>query len=477
MPEYEESRLKRAGKKYNQFANRFKLDSHHTIERLGVVTAAFMVSGALVIGGSAVSAHQAGQADLSRTALYTKKFNTSRTNQKGKVTGVFVNPEKTRTLVAMQFDDPDKMPTDVNNYQAYVTAIKGNVDGKPQKVSKPIAGSIVTFAQTGRIGVILDAPEGFGEQLLNVTLKSKEELTSVDESKAGSDYEGAGDSFKTSDQWRVIINPNGSEATTLQALSGGDTLDSRAIYSQAMYKDEELDYRLQLDDTMAEMKRNFDRIKSYEAAMARTSIRVGSDENVRIVPPRMPKEIVGDQIIGYSANQLSSQLKQHKPKDIDGLRDSSDAAIKMDIFNDEKQTNSFLLQSKTTMPGGFNFNWRKHTLNEGFLDEVVPAGQDPMGWINKVSAQGVNARRGVRDVPWTLTNGMKIQDLDRSDAGHKPLLDLYNNAAQAYDNYYKAKRKYQAEQLRTLLIMEVDLRGVANNTQVASGQDHVAVNM
>ena len=72
---------------------------------------------------------------------------------------------------------------------------------------------------------------------------------------------------------------------------------------------------------------------------------------------------------------------------------------------------------------------------------------------------------------------MHVTDLPRDDAQYKPLMDLYNNAVQAYDGYYKLKRKYQAEQLRDLLLMEVDLDAVARNTEIVSGEEHVSVNM
>lgn len=477
MPEYELTKMQRMGKKYSEFSQRFKLDSHHAIERLGVVTALFAVSGVAVLGGSAASAYHANQADLSKTALYTDSFTTSRTDQDGEVSGVYTNSDHTRVLVAMDFKEPLNMPHDAANYEAYVTAIKNNVDGKPVKVDQPTVGSIMTFGQTGRLGVMLEAPEGFGEQLLNVTVKSKEEIASVDEDSAGEGYEGLGDSFRTSDQWRVIINPNGSEAVHLDALDTNGTLDAREVYSQAMYRNQEMEQRALLNDTLADMKRQLDRIDTYNASIARASIRVGSDEDVHLVPPRMPDELTGDKIIGLSGNKLTEALETTPPEEIEGLRDASAAAIQMDVYDADDATNSYVLESNKTMPGGFNFNWRTRTLGEGYLKDVVPAGEDPMDYITKTTREGAEARRSVRDIEWTLSNGMHVTDLPRDDAQYKPLMDLYNNAVQAYDGYYKLKRKYQAEQLRDLLLMEVDLDAVARNTEIVSGEDHVSVNM
>ncbi|MYR57342.1 hypothetical protein GTY54_14260, partial [Streptomyces sp. SID625] len=82
---------------------KFKLDSHHAIERFGVFFGVFAVTGAIVISASGASAYRAGRDSLAHTALYTSNFKTSKTNLDGTVDGIYTNKSGNRALVMMHF--------------------------------------------------------------------------------------------------------------------------------------------------------------------------------------------------------------------------------------------------------------------------------------------------------------------------------------------------------------------------------------
>ncbi|MGW0901308.1 hypothetical protein ACWD0G_30765, partial [Streptomyces goshikiensis] len=104
------------------FSGKFKLDSHHAIERFGVFLGIFAVTGAIVISTSGALAYQAGRDSLSQTALYTSDFKTSKTNLNGTVDGVYTNKSGNKALVVLHFS-----PTAQISYNA--AAVPGAAPG------------------------------------------------------------------------------------------------------------------------------------------------------------------------------------------------------------------------------------------------------------------------------------------------------------------------------------------------------------
>lgn len=144
--------------KLQNFANKYKLDKHHTIERFGVVSAAMLVTGTLVIGGGLVAAHNATSSDLTTVASYTSSFSASRTQVEGDVENVYRSPDGKRAMVMMRFKEEGTMSSDASSYQVYVTGIKdGDPNGSPTKVNTTMAGSIYSFGDTGYLGVLLES--------------------------------------------------------------------------------------------------------------------------------------------------------------------------------------------------------------------------------------------------------------------------------------------------------------------------------
>ena len=85
--------------RFTAFTKKFKLDSHHAIERFGLFFGALSLAGLLVITASGASAFVAGREHMADTALWTPTFTTSKTQLKGNVDGVYTNQQKNKTLV------------------------------------------------------------------------------------------------------------------------------------------------------------------------------------------------------------------------------------------------------------------------------------------------------------------------------------------------------------------------------------------
>ncbi|PZT84958.1 MAG: hypothetical protein DI630_36540, partial [Gordonia sp. (in: high G+C Gram-positive bacteria)] len=150
------------------FTKKFKLDSHHAIERFGIFFGIFVITGALVIGGSVASAYRSGADSLSSTALYTSEFTTSKTNLDGTVDGVYTNTTGDKALVMMHFGDGAQISYNAADYQAFLMGSDTDLNTESVNTSG-IESQMYAFGSTGYVGVLLDADQPFDRQVLNLT--------------------------------------------------------------------------------------------------------------------------------------------------------------------------------------------------------------------------------------------------------------------------------------------------------------------
>lgn len=467
--------------KFRRFQEKFKLGSHYGIERFGVITATGAVTGALLLGTTVIYAVQSGKEELSQYAMYTTDFVTSRTQQMGTVEHIFTSDDKTKSFVLMKLDSSGDMSTNANDYYAFVSGVKGGPEGKPEKVSQPTVGSIYSFGSTGYLGILLEAPGGFDEQLLNITIRAKKELvpenamTEEDMAKYG-----YSEDFKNHDQWRVIFNPTGERAEKLDALNTVDgvgtagkdnALNIADLYTQSVNGSAELDQRIAASAKLEELKAAYDRMKSYEADMETTSADVDGDFNVRLIPPALPDFMVGDEIKGYSKAEVE-EWYQNKESNIgitDMANSMTDSAYDMDFTdNNVEFMNMYEFIPRDVIPGGYNFDWRNKTISDSYFADLVPDGASPAEYLSEVESQQAPSLN-VSGIKWSLTNGKKLNDYASDDSDLLALNTLASNASQAYADYYKAKREYETDILRKFLSLELDSFYVEKYGTVNSG--------
>lgn len=469
--------------RFSDFSSKYKLGAHHTMERFSGIAIAAMVSGALIMGSSVVFSYQSAQADISDVSQYTQGFTSSRTQQKGVVTGVYTNDTKSRAMVMMKMDRPTEMSTNAEDYYVHVSGIKGGPDGAAENVAQPTAGAVYVFGTTGYLGVMLDAPAGFDMQLLNLTVRAKRELSPVvtlnEEQRAELGYD---DTFVSNDQWRVIVNPAAQQSRYLPELDSEEQPDPRDLYGQTVTVPKEQALRKELDGQLVEMASLLNRIESYEAAMETTTATVRGESNVRLLPPNLPEWIVGDSIDGLSGVEVREQLAQanslEEVRQVEGMEDKSSMAINIDTIEGYDMS-SYVLNTPTVIPGGYDFDWRNNTVLEGNLDKVVPAGVDGYDYIMaKTKETAGQVKTG--DLDWPLSNGMLMSDFTFSGNDRMAMSDLSglkNNLAQSYDRYYMAKSKYQRLMLQQVLALELEMNQVGDNSTMATGDGAVSVRL
>jgi hypothetical protein len=419
------------------FRTKFRLDSHHAIERFGVFVSIFAFTGVIVLGSSAVSAVQTNDDALSHTALYTNVFTTSKTELKGDVDGVYTNKQGDKALVMMHFAANAAISYNAANYQAFLLGSDTNLKSETVN-TRGINGSFHVFGSTGYVGVLLDADQPFDKQVLNLTVRANAELSYDENKQRQSRADDVADdaSFHKYDQWRVFFNPAATATTTIPALEAARFDPARAYYDVVL-KAEEQTVRGKLDQKLLAMRASLARIQSYTSDLDTTKV-----DGLFIRPPSVPAVIAGDKITGASAAEAKNGVS------------------------------TLALETDHVIPGGFDLNWRTGNVYDGYLDILVPAGQNYAEFLAKKHREGSdNTSQQISDLRWILSNGSNLKsDYQSSDVTMRPLTNVMNNLSNAYQDYAKSKSAYQSELLLDLLRLDAKLRDVQSNSSLRDGR-------
>lgn len=424
--------------KAKAFGKKFKLDSHHAIERFGVFFGIFALMGTIVIAGSGAAAIKAGSDTLSHTALYNTEFTSSKTQLKGDVDGIYTNKAGDRALVMMHFGTKASISYNAADYQAFLLGSDTDLSTKTVKTGG-IRGTFHVFGSTGYVGVLLEADEPFDRQVLNLTIRANAELSYDERQQAtGNTDEAARDSsFSKYDQWRVFFNPGADGAEKIPALEAMNFDPARAYYDVVL-KAEEAKTREKLDQKLLAMRTNLAQIQSYTSDLQTTKV-----DGLFLRPPSVPTTVAGDEISGASAAEA------------------------------ENGVSTLALETDHTVPGGFDLNWRASNVYDGYLDVLVPSGQGYVEFLAAKRQEGSDATsQQISSMKWILSDGSDLKnDYQSSDVTMRPLTNVMNNLSQAYQDYGKSKSEYQSTLLLDLLRLDVQLRDVQSNSTVNETKD------
>jgi hypothetical protein len=439
--------------KAQAFGKRFKLDSHHAIERFGIVVGILSIFGAFVLVTTGAAAFQAGRADLRTTALYTESFTTSKTNLTGDVVGVYRNELGDRSLVVMKFAEDAQISYSAGDYQAFLLGSDPNLG--TEKVETPGAiGSFHVFGATGYMAVLLDADRPFERQVLNLTMRANEELSFSEQWDDGEHAdEIAGDtSFAEFDQWRVFFNPSATQARHIEALDSA-VFDPAAAFYDVVVGDQERGARGALDSKLAEMRSDLARIASYSNDLTTTKV-----DGLFLRPPTVPASIAGDEVVGHTAAETTTE------DDAEGAGNAAEDAGGAEISTPAGAT--LELKTKGVVAGGFNLDWRAGNVYDGYLHDLVPSGQSVSQYLLTKSQEAADTTSSeISSMEWTLSDGTSLtEDYSSSDVTMRPLMNVMNNLSQAYQDYYTHKQEYQADLTLALLELDVSLRDVQANS-------------
>lgn len=407
--------------------DKLKLGKHYRMERFSMMFCTLLVCLFAVTGFCAVTHMHQQDNSLVAKAVYSTKFELSRTGATGTVEDVYTSKDKTKTLLLMRFDDPDKVSMNAKNYQMFLTGAsvernKQTLDGKP-------SGSIYMFGNTGYMGVYLVNQAGFGPQILDLTIRANTELSAIPKSSdVDSEVEDA--SFAKHDQLRVYFNPGGSEANTLDCLNGSSAPSVTDFYNEAVIKDLEGELHTRLAAELDQLRVDLTNIEEMEDRAVNAGLKL----------PTRPEAIDGD--IVESEMKDDVRVLTYKPK--------------------------------TVLPGGYNLDWQHESVVDGFLDKLIAKTDTPNMTVDQFFAMMAREKNGDSsknqfdiDYDWTTTDGTLVEDLNGSNSTrYTELTKLTQAVEQSYRNYYGDKKAYQQESLSELLVLEMQADGVKTNASI-----------
>ena len=418
--------IKSVGKK-------LRLDSHHMIERFGLMMAVITTTLALLMVAGFSFSVEKNRQQLGTQAVYSTVFTTSKTNIKGNVVGVYSSSDKTKAMVLLKFENVGAVSADAKEYQSFMTA--STMDMKQEKPQGAPSGSIYVFGTTGYIGVYLVNAGGFPSQILNLTMRAKSEL--VVPNTPASNKETIDTSFQKYDQWRLYFNPGASGATKLKALDA-PTLDSRKAFYEMVTAPEEKKVRETLDADLKKMQTSLADIDEKTNRLNTTTV---GNTGVKVIAPnamtpsKVPAQIAGDKVTGKAAvGDVASTLK---------------------------------LESNAPLSGGYDFDWRSGSVETGYLDSLTPAGMDYVTFLSKKGAEPVTPMdASAKAMEWKLSDGQFLANVDASNPAYATVNKNVVDLTGAYTTYFADKKTYSINDLPKLINLEVQLRSVEANTTV-----------
>lgn len=406
-----------------EFFGKLGFDSHHKMERFGVLFGFLLLGLVITTGVSFREYLKQLNIKLGNDAIYTESFTSSISGVNGKVRGVYTNKDKTRALLLVKFEDPSLVSLDAKDYQAYVSA-----KGQTRQVSPK--GAIYSFGSTGYLGVYLSDVDGFPTQVLDITVRHNANL--------GGDMgtvnpEEMDASFAKHDQFRIYCNPGASKATHLAALDS-EQLSISDIYKETVGDFEEEEIREKLNDSLALMQQNLAKRDEYGRRLTAQGM----------VLPEEPQYMQGDTVTESEDGVLS-------------------------------------LHTQTVFPGGYDFDWQsKQIADGGYLDSLK---EREMGETDEKMFARMGNLVNTTDTALltTLSDAWFRQDGSEFDPYLSDLLptdetivSLIGDYEAAQSEYLSTKLAYQQTQLRELLYLEY-LSGEQDSQFTVNSEDQAII--
>ena len=368
---------------------------------------------------------------LSSRAVYTTEAVFSRTNQTGKVVGVYTNEEKTRGMVLIKFDNGVNISSSASDYKVFTTA-SNLKQGKENLSSKP-EGSVYVFGTSGYIGLYFVNNAGFESQIFKSTIRMEKEFKTVDE-KVVKGKEVSGESYSKYDQADFYYNLGASQATKLTTLENAD-FSVQDFYVEALGTKVNNDKIAQINERLNRMSKLMLQIREMKSRLESTSV-----DNTKLVVPDIPNEIKSDNFSGSG--------------------------------------DSILYTTDYVYPGGLNFNVKDVDLKTGYFKSINNSKLNPDNlsvsrFLAKLKNEQSNATYLSKYEPkWTMSDGSKLEDFVKNIGVDNAAVSSMNDNIQTYVNlvnaYLTDKIGYQTGDLRDLLSLDISLENATTNVDSAS---------
>ena len=431
--------------KFQAFLTKFKLDSHHKMERFGVLFIALMM---ILTSLTIVSFRQHVENSkivLGNRAKYTTDCTWSKTGQTMHVIDVYRDDNYTKAFILLKMDNDvvKKISTDASEYQMFLTSRDG-IESKP-------TGSIYIFGNTGYMGLLFVDKNGFGPDLYNVIVRNYKRLTNESVDRVYDD-----ESFNNYNQIQVYANFAGSDAQVADFLNK-DNSDLTDIYADVVSFGEESPVREEMNNTLIEMNNQMSLINEYGRRLQSLGVSV----------PALPRPIANDYITkdvaltennphGFSSDMIDSN---------EGIL-NSDYSINVDTSDENKgeyvNSNKLYLVTDFVFPGGYMYNYQDMKLTDHYLNTLTgeltfkqlvsrKSEEKEMESMLKMYEPGVYYEK------WYYTTGEEIDMASTVElAVDREIKAAIQDYTTAVNELYNLKQRYQTDLLYQLMKIEAD---------------------
>lgn len=430
---------------FNKILNKLKIGSHYRIERFGWIFSLLSLSMLICLGFAWRAQMNINKIDFKSRAVYAPAFETSRTHNSGSVVGVFSNTERTKAFVLLKMKNMDELPADAKDYRMYIT--NSSMPGNPRKSDHKPSGSIYMFGTSGYMGLYIIDKAGFEQAIKKITVRIGKELVTVDSNKIQGD--AVDESFAKYDQFNIHINfgadfgdkmvqldENSPDELVNVGLKESDVLSGNKIEATKIFKTlvidpQEKDIKAVLLNDLKDMQNKKKLIAEYTERYETLDI----DGKHGIVPEE-PMEMRGDEIT-----------------DVKGV---------------------LYLKPSYVYPNGYDFVWQDRSIEDGYLKDVVPAGDSALNFMIQHD-KAVSETTETKQELWYLSDGSLLSAYeDNGGTQYKVVSDAMNLRDQIvkfWTDYIGMKKTYQITDLRSLLELEIVMRAVDRNYTVNDAVD------
>lgn len=410
--------------KFEDFKYRFKLGSHHKMERF-TVTLGVSVLCLLLCTGVSFTKNRIETASLvDSQSVFTEDFTFSLSGESGHVLDVYGNADGNKRLVLFQFDHINNLSTDADNYYVFVTG-----QSKSLKISPDTYLSF--FGATGYGFLYIDADEPLDNEIWDIVLRSNRSLDAIEVIENTEDVEDA--SFAEFDQAQFYVNLGANGVTILDDFDFNMD-DPCDLYIELIANAEDEALHEEVMSLMSEMSTLLTKKTEYE-----------------------------ERILSYNYELPEEPL-----------------VMRNDYIDDNG-----VLQSQTNVALAYDFDYVYGTISEGYLNQVIgnmneyseymtshtEKGQDPVVYARDKEREAVIASTSaVNSVSGAVLDFASVKTGVSSDAD-VTVKEAFGLLEDAWSDYINVKRQLQIKTAQKFLLLDATVQSQTTGYNTTENQE------
>ena len=441
----------------NSIVAKFKLDSHHKIERFGISVLIFALLFIFVTFITFAHSLKATGVNYDTQSVYTRNFTMSKSETSADIYDVSVSDSRDKAFVLVKFSDMSNMSTDPKDYQMFVTGVDPR-GGQTALESNP-HGAVYMYGSSGYVGFYLSDPNGLPSQIMEITIRQGSELVINNNPKLSKDLAGDG-SFIAHDQGRFYINPGASDASISNVLSA-DVINPVDLFGEMVIEREEQIVHQTLYQKLDEMRVALNRIDEAERAVASETV-----GGVSVIIPERPEAIAGDKIDwDEDAEGKIIYPEDLIRKNITNTYNTNDPNIVVSHYND-----TLRLDTDYTVAKGYNFNWHDMPAVTGY-DKAL--GGDTVSYALEKTKEDIKLTDtfNIDTTEWKMSDGSILGDYsgNNMDSANR-IVNGVVRVVDEYRSYAKLKENYQVDLMNNLVRLDLMYKDISENHSINSNE-------